>query len=77
MCDVESLLKNSTKISVPVGCSALDKNTLWCKARTSAKSYTKSKPIKAYTSMQLCPRSIRIPIPDGIMDQVIKPPFHR
>lgn len=37
--------KKCVKVAVPVGVSALDENTIRCKARTSARSYMKSKPV--------------------------------
>ncbi len=39
-------MKNAASIAVPRGCSALDENTIRCKARTGARSYMKSKPVK-------------------------------
>jgi Transposase IS4 len=39
-------LKSANSVAVPTGCSALDENTIRCKARTKAKTYMPSKPIK-------------------------------
>jgi Transposase IS4 len=39
-------MKNAASVAVPKGCSALEENTIRCKARTGARSYMKSKPVK-------------------------------
>jgi Transposase IS4 len=39
-------MKNAASVAVPKGCSALDENTIHCKAHTGARSYMKSKPVK-------------------------------
>lgn len=44
LCD--HFLNNFAAVSVPVVPSTLDENTIRCKARTSARNYMKSKPVK-------------------------------
>lgn len=43
---LEHFMKNCSRIAVPYGVSSLDENTVRCKARTLARSYMKSKPVK-------------------------------
>jgi hypothetical protein len=43
---LQHFMKNAASVAVPKGCSALDENTVRCKARTTAKTYMKSKPTK-------------------------------
>ena len=43
---IENFLKSSSKIAVPDGPSAIDENTIRCKARTGAKTYIRNKPVK-------------------------------
>ena len=42
----EHFMGNASSVAVPVGVSSLDENTIRCKARTSARSYMKSKPVR-------------------------------
>jgi hypothetical protein len=39
-------MKNAASVAVPKGCSALDENTICCKACTGERSYMKNKPVK-------------------------------
>lgn len=43
---LQHFLKNASSVAVPKGCSAPDENTVRCKARTGARSYMKSKPVR-------------------------------